>query len=47
VVHCTRINLCCSDLPLLVCGENVAAAAPRNNEELGPGICLNLQIHQD
>jgi hypothetical protein len=25
-----------------------AAAAPRqNNEELGPGICPNLQIHQD
>jgi hypothetical protein len=24
-----------------------APAAPRNNEKLGPGICPNLQIHQD
>jgi hypothetical protein len=24
-----------------------AAAARRNNEELGPGVWLNIQIHQD
>jgi hypothetical protein len=28
--------------------KNAAVAAPRqNNEELGPGICPNLQIHQN
>ena len=41
LVHCTRIDLCCSNFPLLVMQKNAAAAAPQNNEELGPGIRPN------
>jgi hypothetical protein len=43
LLHCTRINLCCSNFPLQRMQKNAApaaAAARRNNEELnlGPGI---------
>ena len=51
LVHCTRINLCCSNFPLLVVHKNAPpparAPAPSDNTELGLSIWNKSQKLQD